>query len=117
MSGLQEYVAGITAPEGYKRLLLGVHRLSRRKRERFIALVGKEHAACEWGGPAVENYEQWRARDLHARLVWFVAIGVAANHSAIVAANFYGPTADRCLRLLDALSAAESANDVAAIPA
>ena len=39
MSGLQEYVDSITAPEGYKRLLLGVHGLSRRKRERFIALV------------------------------------------------------------------------------
>ena len=117
MSGLQEYVDSITAPDGYKRLLIGVHGLSRRKRERFIALVSQEHAACEWGGPAVENYEQWRARDLHARLVWFVAIGVAANHSAIVAANFYGPTADRCLRLLDALIAAESANDVAEIPA
>ena len=117
MSGLQEYVDSINAPEGYKRLLLGVHGLSRRKRERFLALVRQEHAAREWGGPTVENYEQWRARDLHARLVWFVAIGVAANHSAIVANNFYGPTADRCLRLLDALVAAESANDVTKIPA
>lgn len=116
MSVLQDYVTGMNAPADYKRLLLGVHGLSRRKREQFAALVRQEYDLCEWGGPAVEDYDQWRPRCHHDRLVWFAAIGIAMGHSAIVADNFYGPTADRCLRLLDALNGAESAADVIAVP-
>jgi hypothetical protein len=111
---LQQYVTSLNAGESFKQVMVRILALSRRKRERLLQLATAEHARLEWNPE--KDYDFWKAQEKPLCQGWFVVIGVAAGHSAIQTQLLCDPVATRTLRLLDALDAASSASDVAAIP-
>lgn len=98
----------------FKALMLRIHGLSRRKRERLLQLAREEHARLEWSPE--KDFDIWRASEKAQGNGWFVVMGIAGNHSVIPSSLLNDEVAARALRLVAALEQAESANDVASIP-
>lgn len=112
---LREYVAGLDASDAFKEIMIRVHELSRRKKERLGVLAQDEHARLEWD-PGAEDFQMWKATKQAARGSWFVVLGLVHGFSAISPRLLTDEVAARVLRLLTALEDAPSANDVTAIP-
>lgn len=111
---LREYVAGLDASDAFKEIMIRVHELSRRKKERLGVLAQDEHARLEWN-PS-KDFHDWRANEQTLCKGWFVVMGLACDFSAVSPRMLDADVAARAIRLLDALEDAPSADDVATIP-
>lgn len=111
---LEAYLDTLGYPD-YKKLVLRIQGLSRRKRERFSTLVSAEHQRLEFDSERW-IWSVWDHNTRPVRNALFVVIGILANHTIAQPQQLTPDVVRRVNLLIDRLEAAVSAFDVAEFP-